>query len=307
MEDVGGAGATRSVDGVENVARRVLVELAALTSARRAAIALAEGGGRRLKFTSTDHLDARELAWDHIDAYDDVPLTNVVRTGRALLVAIDDLERRYAEFAQRQRDESVVAVAVVPLPGPSSAIGGLLVYYAERQAFDDGQAGQLAAIARRTAEELTALRPEAPDEVRHDLITPPEGARVATTVVTGDPRAAREARRFLRRELASWDVDAELSETAQLCVSELVTNAVMHTGTPSELRVSLTMDALTLVVRDRGGRSQTRAAPAPRGADPMRVHGRGLQLVAALARRWGTERDTVGTVVWVELEREAVH
>ena len=86
---------------------------------------------------------------------------------------------------------------------------------------------------------------------------------------------------------------------AELCVSELVTNAVLHAGTSSELRVVLD-SALTVSVRDRGG-------PAPEATpdhdpDLLRVHGRGLQLVEAMADRWGSERDAVGTTVWFALD-----
>ena len=127
---------------------------------------------------------------------------------------------------------------------------------------------------------------------------------MASTVVEGDPRAARAARQFLRRELAAWQVDDQLADVAVLCLSELVTNAVMHAGTSSELRVSLDEATLTLVVRDQGGPGSV-APTADEGRDPLRVHGRGLQLVDALAHRWGAERDEVGTTVWVELDRRA--
>ena len=75
----------------------------------------------------------------------------------------------------------------------------------------------------------------------------------------------------------------------------------MHAGTRCELRATLDT-ALTVSVRDRGG-------PAPDAApdddpDPLRVHGRGLQLVEALADRWGSERDADGTTVWFSLELE---
>lgn len=131
----------------------------------------------------------------------------------------------------------------------------------------------------------------------------PEGVLVATTVVAGDPRAARAARQFLRRELATWQVGHELADVAVLCLSELVTNAVMHTGASSQLQVSLDEATLRLVVRDQG---RPGSVPAPAAdVDPLRAHGRGLQLVDALAHRWGAEREDSGTTVWVELDRPA--
>ena len=56
-------------------------------------------------------------------------------------------------------------------------------------------------------------------------------------------------------------------------------------------------------MRDRGGHAPD-AAPDD-DPDPLRVHGRGLQLVEALADRWGSERDAVGTTVWFSLELDA--
>lgn len=130
----------------------------------------------------------------------------------------------------------------------------------------------------------------------------PHDALVASVVVEGDPRAARTARQFLRRELAGWQVGNELADIAVLCLSELVANAVQHAGTRSEVRVGLHGSTLTLVVRDQGGPAAD--VPEPDAdPDPLRMRGRGLQLVGALAHRWGIERDELGNTVWVELDR----
>ena len=46
-------------------------------------------------------------------------------------------------------------------------------------------------------------------------------------------------------------------DIAQLCLSELVTNVVMHARTSSELTLHLEDDVLTVVVRDLGGSSRS--------------------------------------------------
>ena len=67
------------------------------------------------------------------------------------------------------------------------------------------------------------------------------------------------------------------------------------------LTVELEEDQLTVAVRDRG------AGDVPglvEDEDPLKVFGRGLQLVDALADRWGTEQDESGTTSWFALRVE---
>ncbi len=68
---------------VHDVVRAVVADLVALPDVARVAVALTEGGGRRLRFCSVRRGEGppTELDWCHIDAYDDVPLN--VRTRAA--------------------------------------------------------------------------------------------------------------------------------------------------------------------------------------------------------------------------------
>jgi anti-sigma regulatory factor (Ser/Thr protein kinase) len=290
--------------GIDEIAESLLTDLTALPGVGRVGFALAEGGGRRLRFTASDRTGAAGggVNWCHVDAYDDVPLTRVVRTGEPVLGTRDELDRRFAEFVAGQPEE-VRALAAVPLPGIGSPIGGLILYLEEEWAFDDAQRRLLEAAARRAADAVRRVR--VGDRDRPDVSEPDDGDRLsARTVLDDDPRAAGAARRFLRELLARAEVPDEVAATAELCLSELVTNAIVHAGGRVELRASLD-SALTVSVRDRGG-------PAPEAApdadpDPLRVHGRGLQLVEALADRWGSERDALGTSVWFALELDGAH
>ncbi|QIG41529.1 GAF domain-containing protein [Nocardioides anomalus] len=284
--------------GVDEIATSLFRDLGALPGVRRIGFALTEGGGRRLRFTASDReLDEGRADWCHIDAYDDVPITTVVRTGEPVLGARHELDPRYAEFVQRQ-PEDVRAMAVVPLPGTGSPMGGIVLYLDREWSFDETQRQLLEATARRTAEAVDRVRLAG---TRHDDVWDADdnGAVTARMVLHGDTRAPSAARRFVRDVLVEAGASEDLLSTAELCVSELVTNAVLHADSSSELRVVLDT-ALTVSVRDRGG-------PAPEAApdddpDPLRVHGRGLQLVEALADRWGSERDAVGTTVWFALD-----
>ncbi|MBT3164428.1 ATP-binding protein [Streptomyces sp. Vc74B-19] len=121
-----------------------------------------------------------------------------------------------------------------------------------------------------------------------------------------DPAEVGRARRWARSRLAGSGigVDEPLAETLILLVSELVTNAVVHTGCPAVLRLSLPgQDAaeevtVRLEVADRSGR-----APVPRCVDGDATGGRGLALVDGLADRWGWSTEGTGKRIWCELDR----
>ena len=283
---------------IDDVARSLLTDLAALPGVGRVGFALTEGGGRRLRFTASDRSDDDRVDWCHIDAYDDVPLTAVVRTGEPVLGDRDSLDPRYDEFVAGQPVE-VRALAAVPLPGIGSPIGGLIVFLDEEWAFDDAQRGLLDATARRAADAVRRIRVGSHDLHEDDPAPTDDGTLTARFVLDDDPRAAPTARRFLREFLRRADVPDDVAATAELCLSELVTNAIVHAGGRSELRATIDT-ALTVSVRDHGGHAPD-AAPDD-DPDPLRVHGRGLQLVEALADRWGSERDALGTSVWFSLE-----
>ncbi|MFG3550192.1 ATP-binding protein [Streptomyces sp. NPDC047725] len=120
-----------------------------------------------------------------------------------------------------------------------------------------------------------------------------------------DPAEVGRARRWARSRLAGSGIEADepLAETLVLLVSELVTNAVVHTGRPAVLRLVLpgavTEEAtVRLEVDDNCGR-----APVPRCPDGDATGGRGLALVDGLADRWGWSREGAGKRIWCELDR----
>ncbi|WP_148614219.1 ATP-binding protein [Nocardioides rubriscoriae] len=286
----------------DDVARLALTQLAARPGVVRVGLALVEGGGRRLRFTASDR-EGAVVDWCHIDAYDDVPLNAVVRTGTGLAGTWHDLAPQFPDFVARQHDGPAGGLVAEPLVVHGQVLGAVLAYVE-----DPATAAPLAVV--RLARDLRAAQARAP-RVEDALADRPvaEGARVADCEVAGEPRAVGDARRFVRGALTSWGVDDDTTDTAVLCLSELVTNAVIHTGAPSEVRALLEHGVLTVLVRDRGSNRGARPTePAvdravdPALDDPLRVHGRGLQLVEALASRWGSELDAVGTTVWLVLD-----
>ncbi|QNS04845.1 ATP-binding protein [Streptomyces xanthii] len=126
--------------------------------------------------------------------------------------------------------------------------------------------------------------------------------------VGADPAEVGRARRWARSRLAGSGIEADepVAETLILLVSELVTNAVVHTGRPAVLRLALPAGADgTGVVRVEVADVSSRP-PAPRHAEGSETNGRGLELVDVLADRWGWRPEGAGKSIWVELERVPV-
>lgn len=286
----------------EEVIDALLTDLVALPDVSRVGIALSEGGGRRLRFTSGSR--GRQLgepvSWCHIDAYDEVPLTTVVRTGTSVTGPVESLTSRYRGFASYLQEIGVQAIAALPLAGKDTAMGGLIVYFDQPQELGERQVRLLEASARRTGQALLRIRTHHAGRLLDSVsvLDPTEARKLAVTELDDDTRAPREARRFLRRTLADWPVDAELGDAAELGVSELVTNAVLHAQTGSRLTLLLEDGMLRISVHDLGGPGdQVVRADSATGE----VHGRGLMLVEAISSSWGADRDAIGTNVWFEL------
>lgn len=110
-----------------------------------------------------------------------------------------------------------------------------------------------------------------------------------------DPREVSRARRLVRGKLLDWELP-DAVESAELMVSELVTNAVKHGRTHHiGLRLVRTGALLCEVSDDE---------PAPAsllGVTANDEFGRGLVVVSSLAREWGTSGTARGKTVWFEL------
>lgn len=115
----------------------------------------------------------------------------------------------------------------------------------------------------------------------------------------GQPASVPEARRFVRQRLPV-DCPETVADAAELCVSELVTNAVLHAASALTVQVATLGDRLRLAVYDS-------SSVLPRWSPHSRVAttGRGLELVATLATSWGVEPRPPGKAVWCELLLQA--
>jgi anti-sigma regulatory factor (Ser/Thr protein kinase) len=110
-----------------------------------------------------------------------------------------------------------------------------------------------------------------------------------------DPEAVsvQHTREFVNSTLTGWAVPAALRADIVLLTSELVANAVLHARPPIELRMRRTATTVIVEVVDSAPFLPRKLRPT---ADDER--GRGLQLVALLADRWGTRATANGKAVW---------
>ncbi|RKS72218.1 histidine kinase-like protein [Actinomadura pelletieri DSM 43383] len=149
-------------------------------------------------------------------------------------------------------------------------------------------------------------------------LTELRGATVSYTVEP-DPESVTAARHFAVSRLMEWRLP-ELADDVGLVVSELVTNALRHSGgtngrpgdavhhegvygdpadplgsAPSAIRLRLGLDAHWLLC---GIMDASRAAPRRREPDYIAETGRGLHLVESFSSRWGWRTLPRGKVVW---------
>lgn len=104
------------------------------------------------------------------------------------------------------------------------------------------------------------------------------------------------ARGAVRDVLGRAGTDEDCISTAQVVVSELVTNAVVHARSDVDLVLRVDGPRLRVEVADHGG-----GRPAVLHPPPDADRGRGLLLVESLAERWGVRHDDHSKVVWAEL------
>lgn len=127
----------------------------------------------------------------------------------------------------------------------------------------------------------------------------PHHVLVATALAPGADAAAHA--RQVVRELLAQGQRPDLADVACLLTSELVGNAVTHTGRgPVELVADLDRARLAVQVVDAAA-----GRPVPVAAPALATSGRGLAMVDHLADAWGVDRRGEGKAVWFALAAPA--
>ena len=207
-------------------------------------------------------VDARDAEW---------PISvGQAQTGDRLVLFTDGLVERRGSDTDAQVDELlsvVVAASDLDVEGAADAI-------------------------------LERLRSERGDDVALLVADCVGGPPVPSVqLVVEDTAAVREARAFTTGQLEAWELGDQVTSAAELLVSEMVTNALVHAEGPAHLELHRTGAGVRVCVTDQVAHEPTVEAP-----DPDTDHGRGLLLVEALAARWGVRPSGAGKTVWAEIE-----
>ncbi|MFB7421032.1 ATP-binding protein [Streptomyces sp. NPDC056210] len=107
--------------------------------------------------------------------------------------------------------------------------------------------------------------------------------------------SVRQARRLVRAQLGDWELEG-LADTAELLVSELVTNALRHTRGPLRLNLQVRGSRLRCEVEDTDP-----TGPVRRVVDTDAEGGRGTELLDLLTEAWGSTLTATGKTTWCEM------
>jgi serine/threonine-protein kinase RsbW len=132
----------------------------------------------------------------------------------------------------------------------------------------------------------------------HDGFTPWQG----TFRLAAHGASVARARTLVRDRLVCRGLGEDVRDNAVLVMSELFTNAIVHTGSVEvTCRLRITAESVYLAVVDQG-----LDLVGPHVRTPDTEGGRGLLLVSALAEEWGVEEKAEGgRVVWALLRAAA--
>jgi anti-sigma regulatory factor (Ser/Thr protein kinase) len=147
------------------------------------------------------------------------------------------------------------------------------------------------------ASEVTVLEPSRLLSAKFAYTT--IGEECLSYRIDSDDTAVGDARHLVTAWLEARSMPALLVADAALATTELVTNALVHGCPPIELRLRLESTDVLIEVRDRATYQPRKLRP-----DQTDEHGRGLQIVAALASRWGTRPTEHGKAVWCVLSTQ---
>jgi anti-sigma regulatory factor (Ser/Thr protein kinase) len=134
-----------------------------------------------------------------------------------------------------------------------------------------------------------------------DRLTPTGGSfagepGVLELALPAEPSSAAAARHSLAAYCRDHGVPTQLTDDALLVISELVTNAVLHAGTPTMAWAEYEPGSITVAVVDGSSSLPALLAPSER-----RESGRGVAIIDELGATWGLIRTSLGKIIWVNI------
>lgn len=123
------------------------------------------------------------------------------------------------------------------------------------------------------------------------------GAAVTELLLPARPSSSREARRWVGDRLAELHLEP-LLDAVELLTSEIVTNALLHTGRPMVLRMRTQGEGVEVEVHDG-----SKLPPARRHYSATATTGRGVEVLDTLADEWGWRPEPDGKTVWFRVLR----
>ncbi|QAY69325.1 ATP-binding SpoIIE family protein phosphatase [Xylanimonas protaetiae] len=154
----------------------------------------------------------------------------------------------------------------------------------------------LSRLADAPEDDVAIVVVRLPDPVA-DAVTPALSPRSRRWLLPSEPASIGRARHAVLRSCEAWGLPD--SASAELVVSELVANGVLHGWGNIGLRLFDTGDGLRIEVEDANP-----APPVTTDGHPNRVGGFGMQIVERLAD-WGWRPSRSGKLVWAKLKQPA--
>jgi anti-sigma regulatory factor (Ser/Thr protein kinase) len=123
-----------------------------------------------------------------------------------------------------------------------------------------------------------------------------QGSLHESSTLPNRVQSAGDARRTTARMCAAAHLSEDTTERAVLLTSELVTNALLHSGGEQRFTVTTQGRGVRVEVGD-----DSRAMPVLRPLDDEAEHGRGAHLLDTCSSSWGARRTSRGKCVWFQI------
>lgn len=233
----------------------------------------------------TEYLEAPGLPIGYPLSGSDGTTTAVLEAGDALLLYTDGLIE-----LRRNILVGMQALLLAPRSAPDTPVDGLLDHVLHQVGAGQGLRDDTLLLGLRRTSLATA-------EPRDEL-SALRGRPVLRLTVPANPRNVRTARQGVATACAAWGLGRDVQESAELVVSELVTNAVLHGGDgPVELCLLHRPAGVRVEVTDTSPHTPSFGAGPSADAES----GRGLVIVQSLATRWGTSAEAGFKTVWAHI------